>query len=161
MQAAAFLYTQENWTPQSGTDARWASRIVSFCAMEHKNAHRIRHSVGDCFVKQVSRRKNHVCIQQPKVLPIISCGSWGSFSDIPGILQRKTINNRFSPPALSFPWFSEQTFLSPRVTPRKQNGWEDGGVAVSNMCNKSDDPLYSPNQGGGCFLEAQSLVQVS
>lgn len=113
MQAAAFIYTQENWTPQSGTDTRWASHIVSFCAMQHKHAHRIQHTVRDCFVKQVSRRKNHVCIQQLKVLPIISCGSWGSFSDIPGILQRKTINNRFSPPALSFPWFSEQTLLSP------------------------------------------------
>lgn len=74
-------------------------------------------------------------------------------------LYRGKLNNRFSFPVLSFPWFSKQTLLWPGPPTQTALGllspsqcscrsveWTGRWGPASNTCNKSERPLYSTSQ---------------
>lgn len=63
------------------------------------------------FVKLSFQEEKSCLYSQPKVSSIISCGSFGTFSNIAGTLQRQKPNGRFSSLALSLPRFPEGSFL--------------------------------------------------
>ena len=90
---------KENWAqvshaltqPRRAADA-WrpaTSRPLS-CPVQHNHAGRTQGKVTDYFVKLSFQEEKSCLYSQPKVSPIISCGSFGTFSNIPGTLQRQT-----------------------------------------------------------------------
>lgn len=104
------------------------------------------------FVKQVSRRKDHVCSHRQRsglLFPVVP----SSFSDISGTQQRKTMNNGPSSPALSFPWFSEQTLLSPGATYARSTVPSHAFTVPLQVCR------MERKMGWGSFQRVQQIRQ--